>query len=400
MSELSKKERYIKISNGSTTMIIDRKGAQPVSVEMAGLPIFYTGALEAEYGTDAHGNAKPAPTWSATAKNLFPNPGPIGTYNEKYGKTIIDPETGKEKEHQLKSEGKFVEYGHNGGLYKDKQHGFAQDEIFTVTGKNKSDCVLTISSQLKDYYDKYPYKFGYSVVYDIPQPGKIKYESHVINMDNKPIVAGQGWHPGFLLHGKPQNYLVVIENLQKIDDSCELEEGQVISIWDKAISLDENGKKRKAATYTGIKSADVRLVYFNPETQSFIDYLTMHTNQPNLLLWSAPATEKGQDNFISIEPWNTSPRILSQLTTQDKTPELAQKGARIVDSALRADEKDDFLDELEVLNGGKKFTDEERRHIREVIELEDDKLETTITVNPEYVKYMLNAKELGSAAER
>ena len=50
----------------------------------------------------------------------------------------------------------------------------------------------------------------------------------------------------------------------------------------------------------------------------------MHTDQPTLVLWSKPTTEKSQSNFICIEPWNTTPKQIHKLTTQDKTRSLAE----------------------------------------------------------------------------
>ena len=60
-------DRYIKLQQGKTTMIVDKVGAQVVSLKIDGVEVMFQGALNPS-------NAQ----WKASAKNLFPNPGPVG----------------------------------------------------------------------------------------------------------------------------------------------------------------------------------------------------------------------------------------------------------------------------------------------------------------------------------
>lgn len=297
-------DRYITLKNGNTTMIIDRIGAQIVSLKINGVEVMFQGALKPE-----------SAQWKASAKNLFPNPGPVGTSSPD-GELEVE-----EYDNNGKIE-KYVVYNHNGGNYRGKQHGFAQDEEFKVFGHTEDTCFLSISAERNQTYTQYPYNYKYDIDLSVSEGG-LKYASHVRNMDNKPILAGMGWHPAFMLHDDPSRYSIVFKNLAG-DDTCEIEEGREYEIYDNIIS------NNKSVKFGGIKSVDVVLVYTDDEGNK-VPYLSMHSEEPYIILWSKNATEKGQKQFICIEPWNTTPRQINNLTTQDKTRELVNNGAVIVE---------------------------------------------------------------------
>ena len=303
--------RYIKLKNGNAELTVDRVGAQIVSYKVDGVEIMYQGALNPENSM-----------WKATAKNLFPNPGPIGTENEKWGelKTETYNVNGKEEKHTI--------YVHNGGLYHMGQHGFAQSEEFDVHAKRKNYCVLSISSDRQQTYTQYPYKFTYYVVLELGEDGNLNYMTCAQNDDTKPMLAGMGWHPAFKLYGDSKKYKLFFENLEK-EDSCEVQEGVGYDIYSDVIS------KSKSKAFSGIKSADIVLCYErNPG--EFLPYLKMHTSEPNLILWSKNRENESQEEFICIEPWNTMPRQISKLTTQDKTRELSESGAVIIEPSEKS----------------------------------------------------------------
>lgn len=286
-------DRYITIKRGNAVLVIDRVGGQLVSYKINGVEIMYQGALE-------KGHA-----WSATAKNLFPNPGPVGQKGAENQERII-VKNGKEVKQTI--------YTHNSGIYGMEQHGFAQYKLFDVQGHARWQCLLTLSAD-EDTINDYPYDFRYHVGYEINADGSLVYESHVNNTDNKPILAGMGWHPGFQLHKEPARYYVVFEDLEGEDD-CNVEPGKHYAVQDV---IDEG----HATTFFGIKSANVKLVYVD-ENGNEMTYLEMHTESPVFLLWGK------DDHMICLEPWNTTPRQISKLTTQDKTEQLAEDGAKIV----------------------------------------------------------------------
>lgn len=296
----------IKLKNKNTVALVDTIGAQLIGLRVDGVDVLYNGARKPEKAQ-----------WGASAKNLFPNPGPVGTYNEEYGEleTVDLPVGDTIKKH--------VVYHHNGGRYVMAQHGFAQYKEFHVQGQTDNTCLMSISHN-DGTWSEYPYKFKYGVAMEINNDGDFIYSAFTRNDDNKPILAGMGWHPAFKLHGDPSRYKIMFKGLNKTDE-CELEEGELYTI-------DDIVAQGKSVKYSGIVETEVVLLY-QKDNGKYIPYLSMHTKQPNLILWSKPATEKGQESFICIEPWNTTPRQIQKLTQQHKTPDLAHGDdpANIVD---------------------------------------------------------------------
>ncbi len=300
---MNNESRYITIKNKKAVLVVDKIGAQIVSYKIDGMEVMFDGATN------------PDAQWRGTAKNLFPNPGPMGTTNSKYGElNVFEEDTGTGKPT------KFTEYFHNGGIYKAEQHGFAQKSVFDVQGKNIDSVVLSLSAD-QNTVKYYPYDFKYYVCYSLGDNGELNYTTRVQNNDNKDMLAGMGWHPAFKLHGNPNNYKLVVKNLVK-GDNCNLENGEY-EIYESVI------KQGKSVKFSGIKSADIYLVYYNDKGQE-IPYIKMQTEKGNLVLWSKPKTNNSQDDFICIEPWNTTPRQLNELTEQHKTKELASNGAVII----------------------------------------------------------------------
>lgn len=304
-------DRFITITNGSTKLIIDRLGAQIVSYIVDGVQIMYQGALNPD-------NAM----WKATAKNLFPNPGPIGSNNDVYGELKVEEYSVNDKNE------KHTIYIHNGGLYHMGQHGFAQSKLFNVKAKKPSYAVLSLSSATHQTYTEYPYEYVYNLMIDLPTKNSFHYLTSVQNVDQKPILAGMGWHPAFRLHHSAQKYKIRFRNLVK-NEQCELEEHVYYDIYDSVIA------KSKSKIISGIISADIELCY-EIEPGRFIPYITMHTEEPYLILWSKNREQASQEEFICIEPWNCPPRMISKLTTQDKTESLKNEGAVVVDSNQRS----------------------------------------------------------------
>ena len=298
-------DRYIKLQQGKTTMIVDKVGAQVVSLKIDGVEVMFQGALNPS-------NAQ----WKASAKNLFPNPGPVGN-------TDINDEPLEVEEYDNNGKiDKYTVYHHNGGKYRAKQHGFAQDEEFKVFGQTENTAFLSISAERNQTYTQYPYNYKYDIDLGV-QEGGFTYKSHVRNIDTKPILAGMGWHPAFALHDDPSRYTIVFKNL-KTDGECEIEEDVEYDIYDSIIS------NNKSVKFGGIKSVDVVLLYTDDNGEK-IPYLSMHSEEPYIILWSKNVTEEGQNHFICIEPWNTTPRQINNLTTQDKTKDLVKKGAVIIE---------------------------------------------------------------------
>lgn len=326
------KRNLITIKNGKYEAVIDVLGAQLVSYKVDGVEVMFQGANDEANGVSTQ--------WGKTAPNLFPNPGPMGKTNEKYGdlpEVEFDRNGTKEKQRR---------YYHNGGLYSLGQHGFARATEFEVRGQTKSSLVLSIMAS-SETVKEYPYDFTYYVMYELDNNGDLHYTTVAQNNDNKPMLAGMGWHPAFKIHDDPSRYKVVLTNLVKQDD-CELSEGQTFNAEDII-------EKGKGSVLEGLVEADVVLVYTDKKGKE-IPYMTMHTKSPNLVLWSRAKGEDGHENLIAVEPWNCQPRVMQQLTTQDKTPNI--KGMPVIAPS------------------------------------EESILETTVRVNPRYTKLFENDSNL------
>ncbi len=316
------KDRYIKLKNGNSELVVDILGAQIVSYKVDGVEVMYQGALNPE-------NSK----WKFSSKNLFPNPGPVGTSNEngELNTAEYHVRDGVVEKH--------VEYTHNGGIYHMGQHGPIQHKKFTINGKTKDSCVLSVRSD--DYtYNEYPYDFIYYMVLGLEKDGSLSYKTIAQNNDTKPMLAGMGWHPAFALHKNPSKYTIIFKNLNAKPDAkitrTVSQNGTATKVSeplkaDTEYTIDENiVMNGKSEQITGIESADIVLLYENEHGEK-IPYITMHTEEPVLILWSRPKDNVSQEDFLCIEPWNTTPRQINKLITQDKTRELKKTGAVIIE---------------------------------------------------------------------
>ena len=290
-------DRYIKLKKGNVEIVVDLMGGYVASYKVGGLELIY--------------NSKnyENPQWDGNAKNQFPNTGPVGSTNPVYGKL---------NEYLIEFNGinkKFTEYMFNGFGFLLPQHGVPQLVKFRPQAVENDRCLVVIDQYTEGMSSMYPFKFKYGVDYTITNDGKLEYFAFAKNNDNKDMLAGMGWHPGFVLHSKAEKYKIIVKNLIA-EDGCTLQEGVEYDVAEIINS-------KNPVVFQHIKSADIVLLY-EKEGGKKIPYITMHTNEPNLVLWSKPKNGENQDNFICIEPWNTTPGQISKLTTQDKTKHLAE----------------------------------------------------------------------------
>lgn len=331
--------RFVLLQDGDTKAVIDKLGAQIVGLKVDGLPILYEGAMMSNNGK--------SPRWGKSAPNLFPNPGPIGKENPKWG------ELGTKK--VVKSNGDEetrIKYIINGGIYEMGQHGFIKDAIFEEVGVRNDYCVLETHAN-SSTADLFPYDFDYMALFDVKNGGHVSYQTTCVNLDTTPMPGGMGWHPAFVLHDKPQAYKVVFKNLECTEDCPLLIKNENGERTIKEFDGEYLVNSPKATTITGIKSVDAVIVYTDKNGKE-IPYLTVHSNEPYLLLWSRK-DDRGEPEFISIEAWNQQPRILSQVTTSDKIRDI--EGAVIVEPK------------------------------------EESTLKVNLSINPEYVKIFSKSNE-------
>lgn len=305
------KHHFLLLRKGRNSALIDLIGAQLVSYKVDGVEVMFEGAKDAIKGVPTQ--------WGKTAPVLFPNPGPVGKTKGKNAEPV--PEV--ERTRNGKKE-KRRQYSYNGGLYSAVQHGFAQFSEFGIQGLTEDSCVLSIDADQKTV-EEYPFDFRFYVCYELGDDGSLKYTSAANNLDNQPMLAGQGWHPAFKLHDDPKNYKIVFKNVEK-DEGCEIEEDVEYDIDEPYI------KQNKSKSFSGIKSADVQIVYHAPNGQ-IIPYLEMHTAEPRFVLWSRDRDydPAGHDYFIALEPWNTNSKVIQELTTRSEIESLGDGvGGRIV----------------------------------------------------------------------
>ncbi len=340
-------KQFITLKNDKSELVVDLLGAQIVNYKVDGVEIMYQGASNPD-------NSK----WKFSSKNLFPNPGPVGTSNERgeLSTAMYEVREGVTEKH--------VEYTHNGGIYHMGQHGPIQHKQFKVHGKTEDSCVLGVRAD--EYsYNEYPYEFMYFVVLQLEKDGSLTYKTIAQNNDNKAMLAGMGWHPAFALHKQPSKYKIVYKNL-KAETNAQIirtvnVDGKPTKVSspllpDHEYEIDEGiVKAGKSEQIVGIKSADVVLMYENEDGEK-IPYITMHTEEPTLVLWSRPKDNDTQEDFLCIEPWNTTSRQINNLTTQDKTHELKKKGAVVIEPNEQSELEvnvsinPDYLKELELDN--------------------------------------------------
>ncbi len=244
-----------------------------------------------------NGATTPGTSWDATAKNLFPNPGPVlpKTYEG------FDEAQAQFLDKLNANSDKSKTYTHRGGLYTMKQHGFAQSKKFDVQGQGKDYAVLSLRND-DQTTSEFPNKFAYHVVVSLAEKNTpadeigFKYQTVANNLDTKPMVAGMGWHPSFAMPFGKENYKVIITG-----KDGRHEEYSAADILDKG----------KATELAG-GEIDVHLIYVNPENKQPYLVTTMTSNEKVFILWGRNG--QNSSDFICLEPWNTSSRKISNLS--------------------------------------------------------------------------------------
>ncbi len=332
--------KRIHLKNGNAELVIDTKGAQVVSYKINGVELMYQGA-----------NNPDNSVWKATAKNLFPNPGPVGATQEipvtkidenghkKTIKELIKKLQTAEFDVDGKTETHTI-YEYNGSTsFHMGQHGIAHSKTYSVVSKDQKSCVLSFFNEDKNDAN-FPFIYTYSVLVALEDDGRLTYSTIAQNNDTEPMPGGMGWHPAFALHQNPERYTIVFKNLkakqhpvrtytikkgeEKIKQTEQLIEGKEYSINKNIVQAGLSEQ------FSGIKSADVVLMYETDNGRK-IPYLTMHIKEPIVVLWSKPKKNDTQEDFICIEPWNTTPRQINNLTTQEHTRDLRKNGAIIIE---------------------------------------------------------------------
>ena len=362
------------ITSGNTSAIVSKKGGQLVSFKVDGVECMFQGARDKKE------------RWNKSAPNLF-NPGPTGDLHydsgeplphvewingeprknnegktlyllideskikrDENGKYFLDKKNGsvfkRDREGFLISyvfdNGKFVEYiredkkdpktyveyNLDGGLYYAGQHGHIQNFDMNVRGKG-DDYIVYSLRESDGTYEEFPYKYTYYLEYVVGDNGKLSYTSRVQNNDDKPMLAGMGWHPAFQLHMGAERYGIRFTNVPENAESKKIG-NSVYNISIDVVPVSEVVCYGKGIVLQDLKGATATIVYLDDKLKE-IPYISMDISDDVFLLWSKEKTNLNQQDFVCMEVWNTTPGKISQLTTRDKTGKLSEEiGARII----------------------------------------------------------------------
>lgn len=342
-------KNFIKLSKtteyGKFYILVDKVGAQIVD---CGLQLHNDSKI---IHLMHMGATTPGTSWNATAKNLFPNPGPVlpkdfEGFDKDQKETLLALNSN--------AEDKVKAYTNRGGIYKMAQHGFAQSMEFKVLGKSSKYCVLRLRSN-DETYSQYPCEFSYTVIPSIEEDGfAINYQTSVNNLDNKPIIAGMGWHPSFAMYFGKKNY--VISYIDKKTRNIK---------YIPAEEIIKNGSKMLKEG-----STEVKLIYIEPISKKRMDVVTLKSDCEKIVLWGKE--DNTSSDFICIEPWNSESRSISKLSkkkmmSNKDIEDLKDEGVAVV---LPGEEK--FL--IATVN----FDETYLRHMLTKIKYKEEELEDSI----------------------
>lgn len=193
-------------------------------------------------------------------------------------------------------------YTYKGTTYQLSRHGFARDQMFTVTDHGEHTVVFTLTDT-PETLEVYPFPFNFSIRYSID--GNELYTVYEVkNTGNETMYFSLGGHPAFNVPLTDKTdfddyYLVFsrVENAGHYPLSAGglLEEQPVAMLHDaEKLPLQRNLFYKDALVFKHLNSASVTL-----ESDKTDHGLTFYfENFPYLGLWT-----KKDANFLCIEPW-------------------------------------------------------------------------------------------------
>ena len=183
-------------------------------------------------------------------------------------------------------------------------HGFARDMEFDLVSASESELVLTISST-EETRKVYPFDFTLTVKYYL-DGARLVMAIDVDNSTDAVMPYMLGWHPGFTIEGKIDDYDIIFPN-----GECAKRHNMTPNLFLEPVAVDhplESGKyhpteeeiyREDTVVFTNIgyeaalvKSGENKLVMRHSE------------NLPYFAIWKAPCTEA---EYICLEPWSDIP---------------------------------------------------------------------------------------------
>lgn len=215
-------------------------------------------------------------------------------------------------------------YTYAGKTYHMDAHGFAQKSDFAVESVTENKAVLLITDT-EETRKCYPFAFEMRAVFELSE-NSINITYRVDNKTDGEIYFSVGSHEGYLLTGNYDDYSIVFEGEQTIENA--LLNGpflngtsEEIKLSDGEWTLDDNFfAERDTLIIRDIRKKSVLLHSKNTPNTVKVDFDGFN----NLLFWKEPC-----GNFLCIEPWCGLPDYdgkVSDLSMKDGIIKLEKDG--------------------------------------------------------------------------
>lgn len=191
---------------------------------------------------------------------------------------------------------------HRGKTYPMTQHGFARDQRFAWTAREKTLCTLSLSDS-PESRAKYPFAFRLDVSY-VVDGDELVIGYAITNTGDDMLPASIGAHPAFqwpLKDGVAKEaHSIVFEKpepapIRRLDGGLLLPEPEATSVQGERLALSEALFARDAMIFDQIASRSLRYQAPGAPTITFA-----WDGFPQLGIWSKPSGAA----FLCIEPWH------------------------------------------------------------------------------------------------
>ena len=187
------------------------------------------------------------------------------------------------------------------------KHGFARKTEFELAEITDSRAVFELKSN-EATKEMYPYDFTLTAVHEISGDG-YSTTYHVKNTGTSDMQFCIGGHPGFMVDGSAEDYVLKFEQPEDLplfytdadslySDSYKLEK----RLEGTEFAIEYNDYDVDAIIARGTKSQKVKLVKKTDGKGIEFDY----TGYANIVLWTPP---KKKAPFFCLEPWNGLPTV-------------------------------------------------------------------------------------------
>lgn len=249
------------LENDKLKIVIDPKGAELKSIVRKDLDLEYMWSGDPAF-------------WAKTSPVLFPI---VGTLKENT-------------------------YYYEGRAYHLGRHGFARDQVFSVTQQGGDSITLSIQSN-EDTFAVYPFTFAFSIVYTI-KGEELFVAYHIQNKGEGPLFFSVGGHPAFkvpLVEGtRYEDYRFVFEREENAGrwpiskDGLIEKEPRPLLRGTAVLPISKELFSKDALVLKELQSQWVELS--SGKTPHGLRF--SFPGFPYLGLWAAPGAD-----FVCIEPW-------------------------------------------------------------------------------------------------